>query len=155
MRKDHSGAADEAQAFATLLVVPMCLSVKENERFSAGVPQDCVEAVPSLPQEGGFDVAEQTADARMSQRSTAMPAVTKAMESDLEARQMSKRVCCGRCPSLRPVQFCWSFFGCSVAVQQRFLGHVQVWIYSERPPCKEIGAPRRNRRYLGYEQALG
>ena len=61
---------------------------KENEKFSADslqVQEDCVEAVPSLLQEGGFDVAEQGADARMSQRCTAMPAVTKAMGSDLEA----------------------------------------------------------------------
>ena len=40
-----------------------------------------------------------------------MAAVTKAMESDPEARQMSKLVRCGRCPSLRPAQFCWIFFG--------------------------------------------
>ena len=39
-----------------------------------------------------------------------MAAVTNAMESDPEARQTSKSVCCGRCPSLRPAQFCWSFF---------------------------------------------
>ena len=36
-----------------------------------------------------------------------------------------------------------------------FLGDVQVGIYSERSPRKEIGIPRRNRRYPGYEQALG
>ena len=65
--------------------------------------KDSVEAVQSLPQEGGFDVAEQRADARMPQRITAMAAVTKAMESDPEARQTSMRVCCGRCPSLRPL----------------------------------------------------
>ena len=92
---------------------------KENEKFSADAPQlqeDSVEAVQSLlPQERGLDVAEQRVDARMPQRSTAMAAVTKAMESDPEARQVSKRVWCGRSPSLRPVQFCWSFFGSSVA----------------------------------------
>ena len=114
MHEDHSGAADEAQAFATLLVVPTCLSAKENEKFSASAPQvqeKSVEAVQSLLQEGGFDVAEQRADARMPQRSTAMAAVTMAIKSDMEARQVSMRVCCGRCPSLRPVQSCWSFFG--------------------------------------------
>ena len=108
VHEDHSGAADEAQAVATLLVVSMCFS-KENEKFSADAPQvqkDSVEAVQSLPQERGLDVAEQRVDTRMPQRSTAMAAVTKAMESDPEARQTSMRVCCGRCHSLRPVQFC-------------------------------------------------
>ena len=91
---------------------------EENEKFTtyaAQVQEDSVEAAQSLPQEGGFDVAEQRVDARMPQRITAMAAVTKAMESDPEARQMSMRVYCGRCPSLRPVQSCWSFFWGSVA----------------------------------------
>ena len=89
-------------------------AAKENEKFSADAPQvqeDSVEAVQSLSQEGGFDVVGQRADARMPRRSTAMAAVTKAMESDPEARQMSKLVLCGRCLSLRPAQFCWIFFG--------------------------------------------
>ena len=76
MHEDHSGAADEGQAFATLLVVSMCFS-KENEKLSADPPQvqeDSVEAAQSLPQEGGFDVAEQRADARTPQRGTAMAA---------------------------------------------------------------------------------
>ena len=47
----------------------------------------------------------------MPQLCTAMPAVTKAMESDPGARRVSMRVCSGRCPSLRPLQFCWSLFG--------------------------------------------
>ena len=117
MHEDNSGAADEAHAFATLLVVQtFFLIAEENEKFSADAPQvqeDSVEAAQSLPQEGGFDVAEQRADARMPQRITAMAAVTKAMESDPEVRQTSMRVYCGRCPSLRPAQFCWRFFGCS------------------------------------------
>ena len=55
VHEDHSGAADEAQAVATLLVVSMCFS-KENEKFSADAPQvqkDSVEAVQSLLQERG------------------------------------------------------------------------------------------------------
>ena len=47
----------------------------------------------------------------MPQLCTAMSAVTEAMESDPGARRVSMRVCCGRCPSLRPVQFCWNIFG--------------------------------------------
>ena len=47
----------------------------------------------------------------MPQLCTAVAAVTEAMESDPGARRVSMRVCCGRCPSLRPVQFCRSFFG--------------------------------------------
>ena len=113
MHEDHSGAADEAQAFATLLVVSMCFF--EGEREVASGFKRMVEAVQSLSpsplQEGGFDVAEQRADARSPQRGTAMAAVTNATESDPEARQTSMRVCCGRCPSLRPVQFCWIVFG--------------------------------------------
>ena len=46
----------------------------------------------------------------MPQRSTAMVVVTMAIKSDMEARQVSMRVCCGRCPRIRPVQSCWSFF---------------------------------------------
>ena len=55
----------------------------------------------------------------MPQLCTAMAAVTKTMESDPEARLVSMGVRCGRCPSLRPVQFCWSFFG---AVQLSSIG---------------------------------
>ena len=116
MHKDQSGAADEAQAFATLLVVSIGF-FKENEKspqvsgFKRMVSRQCSPLPPSPPQERGLDVAEQRVDARMPRRSTAMAAVTKAMESDPEARQTSMCVCCGRCPSLRPVQFCWSFFG--------------------------------------------
>ena len=123
MHEDHSGAADEAQAFATLLVVSTCFfrrrtrsSAPMRLSFKRIVSRQCSLPPPHPPpQERGLDVAEQRADARTPQRGTAMAAVTKAMESDPEARQMSKRVCCGRCPSLRPVQFCWSFFGNSVA----------------------------------------
>ena len=102
-----------------------CVFSKENEEFSADasqVQEKSVEAAQSLLQEGGFDVAEQRVDARMPQRITAMAAVTKAMESDPEARQTSMRVYCGRCHSLRPVQFCWSFFRvqcCCLAVVSR------------------------------------
>ena len=78
MHEDHSGAADEAQAFATLLVVSMCFFSKENEKFSADAPQvqeDGVEAVqsppPPPPKERGLDVAEPRVDARMPRRSTA------------------------------------------------------------------------------------
>ena len=54
MHEDHSGAADEAQAFATLLVVPtFCFFfAEENEKFStyaAQVQEDGVEAVQSPP----------------------------------------------------------------------------------------------------------
>ena len=136
-----------------------CVFSKENEKFSADAPQlqeDSVEAVQSLSpgarprccgaESGCTHAATKHGDGCGDQGDGVRP----------EARQMSKRVCCGRCPSLRPVQFCWFFWGGrgSVAVQQRFLGHVQVWIYSERSPCKQIGAPRRNRKYPGYEQAL-
>ena len=90
-----------------------CVFSKENEKFSADAPQvqeDSVEAAQSLHQEGGFDVAEQRAVARTPQRGTAIAAVTNAMESDPQARQVSMRVCSGRCPSLRLVQFC-AFLG--------------------------------------------
>ena len=99
------------------------LFAKENGKFSADAP------------EGGSD------------RSTAMAAVTKATESDREARQMSTRVWCGRCPSLKPVQLCWSYFGGNVGVSQWFLGHVQVWIYSARSPCKYHAARNRFERF--------
>ena len=113
MHEDHSGAADEAQAFATLLVVSRCFFFRREREVVSGfkrmVSRQC-SLLPS-PQEGGVDVAEQRADARTPHRGTAMAAVTKAMESDPEARQTSMRVCCGRCPSLRLVQFCWIFIG--------------------------------------------
>ena len=76
-----------------------CVFRRRKKKFSADAPQvqvDSVEAVQSLLQEGGFDVAEQRADARTPQRGTAMAAVTNAMESDPQARQMSMRVCSGR-----------------------------------------------------------
>ena len=92
-------AADEARALAKLLVVSMCFfceegrlrEVQRQKEMSANASNSrgwCRGSAAS-PQEGGFDVAEQRADARMPQRSTATAAVTKAMESDLEA---------GRCP---------------------------------------------------------
>ena len=76
-----------------------CDFSKENEKFSADALQVHEDSVQCLPQEGGFDVAEQRVDARMSQRSTAMSAVTKAMESDPEAQQTSMCVHCGRSPA--------------------------------------------------------
>ena len=47
----------------------------------------------------------------MRQQSTAMAAVTKAMGSDSEARLVSMRVCCVRCPSLRRVSFVGVYSG--------------------------------------------
>ena len=52
MHEDHSGAADEAQAFATLLVVSTCFFLAEGEREVASgfmFQEDGVEAVQSPP----------------------------------------------------------------------------------------------------------
>ena len=85
------------------------------------------KAAQSLPQEGGFDVAEQRADALTPERGTAIAAVTNAMESDPEARQMS---------SLRLVQFCWIFCGGSVVVSG--YGHD---IFNLRLPVRQSQSP--------------
>ena len=52
MHEDHSGAADEAQAFATLLVVSMFFFFAEENEKSPQFQEDGVEAVQSPPPPG-------------------------------------------------------------------------------------------------------
>ena len=137
-----------------------CVFSKENEKFSADAPQlqeDSVEAVQSLSpgarprccgaESGCTHAATKHGDGCGDQGDGVRPGSA----TDVQARLLRSLSQFEASPVL--LVFFWGGRG-SVAVQQRFLGHVQVWIYSERSPCKQIGAPRRNRKYPGYEQAL-
>ena len=139
--------ADEARAFATLLVVSMCFlrrrtitrcsAPKGDEcqrlKFKRMVPRQCSLSPGQRlrccgAESGCTHAAAKHGDGCGDQGDGLRPGSA----ADVHARLL-----------LSLSQFDASavsmeLFRGSVAVQQWFLGHVQVWIQSERSPCKEI-----------------